>query len=141
VPAFSKVRFDESKKTTNRNEHGRLVTTVPFKSGRDAALATAVYLKYAEIKLRKAAQKNGGNFDALPVETRFALVRLAMTTGHGGISPHGDLIRFKKKGDKWVAVKKGESGGRLVGVASRLERVLKGGYPCPEKRTPTGPNE
>jgi len=126
VPAFSKVRFDESRKTTNVNEHGRTVTTIPFKTGRDAALATAVYLKYAEIKLRKAFEKNGADFDALPAETRFALVRIAMAAGHGGISQDGDLIRFKKKDDKWVALKKGESGGTLFGVASRVQRVLNG---------------
>jgi hypothetical protein len=62
VPAFSKVHFDATKKTTNTNESGREVTTIPFNSGKDAALATAVYLKNGEIKLRKGAQKNGGGF-------------------------------------------------------------------------------
>jgi V8-like Glu-specific endopeptidase len=126
VPAFSKVKFDQSKKTTNVNEHGRTVTTIPFQSGRDAALATAVYLKYGEIKLRKAVAKQGGDFDALPAETRFALTRIAMGAGHGGISPDGDLIRFKKKGDEWVPVKKGESGGVLTGTATRLQSVIDG---------------
>ena len=126
VPAFSKVRFDATKKSTNINEHGRVVTTIPFNSGKDAALATAVYLKYGEIKVRKAALKNGRDFDKLPVETRFALVRIAMAAGHGGISPEGDLRRFKRKNDKWVQVKKGERGGVFIGVASRLGRVLKG---------------
>ena len=125
VPAFSKVRFDEKRITTDVNEHGRKVTTIPFKSGKDAALATAVYLKYAEIKLRNGARENGGDFDALPVETRFVLVRIAMAAGHGGITPDGQLIRFKKKGGKWVQVQKGEKGGVLVGVALRLERVLR----------------
>jgi monoamine oxidase len=126
VPAFSKVRFDITKKSTNTNEHGRVVTTIPFKSGKDAALATAVYLKYAEIKLRKGAQKNGGDFDKLPAETRFSLVRIAMAAGHGGIDADGAFIRFKQKNGKWVPVKKGETGGVLFGVASRLEKVLAG---------------
>ncbi len=126
VPAFSKVGFDEKKKTTNTNEHGRIVTTIPFNSGKDAMLATAVYLKYAEIKLRKAAKQNGGDFDTLPVETRFALVRIAMAAGHGGISPDGEFIRFKKVKDKWARAKQGDKAGKLFGVASRLERVLKG---------------
>jgi hypothetical protein len=126
VPAFSKVGFDEKKKTTSINEHGRVVTTIPFNSGKDAALATAVYLKYAEIKLRNAAQKNGGDFDKLPIETQYVLVRIAMAAGHGGLSPDGDLIRFKWQTDRWVPVKKGEKGGALLGVASSLERVLKG---------------
>ncbi len=126
VSAFSKVRFDEKRKTKKINEHGREVISIPFKSGTDAALATAVYLKYAEIKLRKGAQKNGGDFDKLPIETRLALVRIAMAAGHGGISPEGELLRFKRKNGKVVALKKGESGGFLVGVAERLDRVLKG---------------
>lgn len=126
VPAFAQVNFDERKKTTNINEHGRQVTTIPYKTGRDAALATAVYLKHGEIKLRRAAQKNGGDFDTLPVATRFVLVRIAMAAGHGGISPDGDLIRFKKKGGKWVRAKPGETGGILLGAALSLDRVLKG---------------
>ncbi len=126
VPAFSKVGFDEKKKTTNINEHGRVVTTIPFNSGKDAILATAVYLKYGEIKLRTAAKKNGGDFDKLPIETQFALVRIAMAAGHGGLSRDGDLIRFKRQNDRWVPVKKGEKGGMLLGVAASLEKVLKG---------------
>jgi hypothetical protein len=126
VPAFSKVRFNPTT-TTNLNEHGRTVTTVKFKTGKDATLATAVYLKYAEIKLRKAAEKNGGDFDKFPVETRFALVRVAMASGHGGITPDGEFIWFKRKGAKWALAKKGEKGARLRGVAPRLDLVLKGG--------------
>ena len=126
VPAFSKVRFNATT-TTNLNEHGRIVTTVTFKTGKDAALATAVYLKYTEIKLRKAAEKNGGDFDKFPIETRFALVRVAMASGHGGIKPDGEFIWFKRKGGKWVVAKNGEKGARLRGVAPRLDVVLKGG--------------
>ncbi len=126
VPAFAKIRFDEKRKTTNTNEHGRVVTTVPFDTGKDAALASAVYLKGAEIKLRVGATKNGGDFDALPVETRFALMRIAMAAGHGGITPDGDFVFFKRKNGKWARAKKGEKGATLLGVASRLNRVLKG---------------
>jgi len=126
VPAFAKVHFDERKKTTNINEHGRKVTTVPYETGRDAALATAVYLKFGEIKLRSAMRKNGRDFATLPVVTQFVLVRIGMTAGHGGISLDGDLIRFKKKGDKLVKVRPGETGGILLGVARSLDRVLKG---------------
>jgi hypothetical protein len=126
VPAFTQVHFDEKKRTTNINEHGREVITIRYKTGKDAALATGVYLKYGEIKLRRAAQKNGGDFDKLPVATQFVLVRIAMAAGHGGISPDGDLIRFKKKGDKLVRAKPGETGGILLGVATSLDRVLKG---------------
>ena len=126
VPAFAQVHFDERKKTTSINEHGREVTTIPYNTGRDAALATAVYLKYGEIKIRKAMQKNGQDFDTLPVATRFVLVRVAMAAGHGGISPDGDLIRFKKIGGRFTTTRPGEAGGVLLGVAHSLDRVLKG---------------
>jgi V8-like Glu-specific endopeptidase len=125
VPAFAQVHFDEKKVTTSINEHGRAVTTIPYRTGKDAALATAVYLKWGEIKLSRAMRKNGRDFEALPVATRFVLVRIAMAAGHGGISPDGDLIRFKKKGDKLVKAQPGEAGGILLGVARSLDRVLK----------------
>jgi Lysine-specific metallo-endopeptidase len=111
VPAFSKVRFDRTKTSTDVNEHGRKVTTVQFKSGQDAVLATAVYLKYFEVVLRKAAKKLGKDFDALPVETRFALVRIAMAAGPG-ITQDGDLATNKK--------------GEFLGAGARLDRVLTG---------------
>jgi V8-like Glu-specific endopeptidase len=126
VPAFSQIHFDERKKTTSINEHGREVTTIPYRTGKDAALATAVYLKWGKIKLRQAMRKNGGDFEALPVATRFVLVRIAMAAGHGGISPDGDLIWFKKKGNKLVKAQPGEAGAFLLGVARSLDRVLKG---------------
>jgi V8-like Glu-specific endopeptidase len=126
VPAFVQVHFDAKKKTTNINEHGREVTTIPYRTGKDAALATAVYLKWGEIKLSRAMQKNGGDFEALPVATRFVLVRIAMAAGHGGISPDGDLIWFKKKGDTLVKAQPREAGAILLGVARSLDRVLKG---------------
>jgi Putative peptidoglycan binding domain len=124
VPAFTKIHFGE--RLTNINEHGREVTSVLFTTGRDAALATAVYLKYGEIKLRGAMQKNGGDFNTLPTATRFALVRIAMAAGHGGLSPDGDLIRFKKTPAGWTTTRPGEAGGILLGVARSLDRVLKG---------------
>ena len=125
VPAFAHVHFDETKKTTSINEHGREVTTIPYRTGKDAALATAVYLKWGEIKIGRAMRKNGGDFDALPTATRFVLVRVAMAAGHGGISLAGDLIRFKREGKKLTPVRPGEAG-VLVGVALSVDRVLKG---------------
>lgn len=126
VPAFAQVRFDARRTTTSINEHGRQVTTIPYATGRDAALATAVYLKWGELKLSRAARKNGGDFEALPAATRFALVRIAMAAGHGGISPDGDLIRFVRKAGKLVPAKPNEPGGILLGVANSLQRVLRG---------------
>jgi hypothetical protein len=126
VPAFAKVHFDARRKTTSINEHGRKVTTIPFATGKDAALATAVYLKWAEIKLTRAFAKNGGDFGALPTPTRFVLLRVAMAAGHGAISPDGELIWLKRVAGKLVRAKAGEKGAVLLGVAGSVHRVLKG---------------
>jgi hypothetical protein len=125
VVAFTKVRFD-AQTTTNINEHGRTVRTVNFRSGKDAVLATGVYLAWARIKLGRAMSRAGGNFDDLPAPTRFLLMRVAMAAGHGGIGLDGSLIRFKTKNGKRVPVRPGEAGGVLLGVARTVERVLAG---------------
>ena len=126
VPAFKDIRFDPKKRITNINETGRKVTSILFKSGKDAALATAVYLKYAQHKLRQGAAANGGDFDAFPEQVRFALTRIAMAAGHGGIEMDGTFSWFKTVGDKSKQVKAGTKGAHLVGVAKWLSRVLKG---------------
>jgi hypothetical protein len=126
VPAFTQVHFDETKTVTNINEHGNEVTSVFFRTGRDAALATAVYLKWGEIKVIRGARKHGGDFEALSIPTRFVLTRIAMAAGHGGISLDGDWVWFKRIGDKVVEARAGEPGAFLVGVAPSLFRVLNG---------------
>jgi hypothetical protein len=57
--------------------------TVQFNSGRDALLASAVYLKHGDVVLRDAAKAVGSDFDKLPVEVRFTLIRRAFNAGHG----------------------------------------------------------
>ncbi|HEY6745860.1 MAG TPA: hypothetical protein VI357_09075 [Mycobacteriales bacterium] len=122
VPAFTQVRFDESRAQAFVNEHGRRVTSVPFRTGRDAALATAVYLAWAQTKLRRAMTRNGGDFDTLPMPTRFVLLRVAMAAGHGAISADGELVWHKKS----AVVKAGTPGAVLLGVARSVHRVLHG---------------
>jgi hypothetical protein len=126
VPAFAKIGFDSSQNLTNINETNRTVKTVLFNTGKDAALATAVYLKYAEIKLRNGAAANGGDFDKFPPQVRFALNRIAMAAGHGGLTLQGELLWFIRSGGKSKVVKQGTKGAVLVGVAVWLNRVLKG---------------
>jgi hypothetical protein len=126
VPAFAKIGFDASGKLTNINENGRTVQTVLFNSGRDAALATAVYLKYAQIKLRNGAAANGGSFDKIPAPVQFALNRISMAAGHGGLELNGSFVWFAKKGSTTVRVPAGTKGAFLVGVTKWLDRVLKG---------------
>jgi hypothetical protein len=48
-----------------------------FKSGRDAALAHAAYLKHGELRLQEIAKKDGKDFSKLPTETQYALTRIA----------------------------------------------------------------
>ncbi len=127
VPAFSKVKFNGKQVFKNINEQQRLVTTVLFKSGKDALLGTAVYAKNGEIKVRKGAARNGGDFDTMPIETQFALVRIAMGAGHGGITWDGDFNWVKlNKDKKWMKAEKGAPGATLLGVAWTLNRVLTG---------------
>lgn|GEM_PF-984953 len=131
VPAFSKVHFNAAKKTIDTNESGRDVTTIPFNTGKDATLATAVYLKNGEIKVRAGAQKNGGDFDKFPIETQFALTRIAMAAGHGWIAPDGTLIKAKWQvgsdgQGRCVPLTKSDKGGIFCGVAARLAQVLAG---------------
>lgn len=84
VPAYSKIGWNKNQKPVgDLNETDRIVRTIHFDSGRDALLASAVYLKHGEVVLRQEAQKVGKDFDTLPVETRFALTRLAFHAGHG----------------------------------------------------------
>jgi WXG100 family type VII secretion target len=84
VPAYSKIGWDKTQTPViDTNENGRQVKTIYFNSGKDALLASAVYLKHDEEVLRQEAAKNGKDFDKLPVETRFALTRLAFNAGLG----------------------------------------------------------
>jgi hypothetical protein len=85
-----------------------------------------VYLAYARLKLQAAAKTNGGDFDTLPVQVQFALMRIAMAAGHGGIELNGNFVWFLKKGGKSEQVKAGTKGAVLVGVARWLYRILKG---------------
>jgi hypothetical protein len=85
VSAYKKVRWDPATKRAHDNDakRPRKVVTVDFKSGPAALLGNAVYVKHGEEVLRTAAKAAGKDFDALPVEVRFALVRIAMNAGHG----------------------------------------------------------
>ncbi|HRB81592.1 MAG TPA: hypothetical protein PK614_04955 [Nitrospira sp.] len=80
--AGDKVLFDKYSKLC------RQVKTILFDSGPDGVLATAVSLKFFEVRLREVATaKLNGEFDKLPLATRFALTRMAFTSGTGGATP------------------------------------------------------
>jgi len=91
VPAYAKVKWDRKQVPRvhlNDAKKPREVKTIDFDSGPDGVLATAVYLKYREVNLREIATKLNGDFDSLPVETRFALTRMVMAAGEGGATPY-----------------------------------------------------
>lgn len=83
VPAYKKVRWDPKSLTTDVNEAGRTVNTITFASGKHGVLATAVYLKHGEEVLRETAKAAGKDWDALSVDVRFMLSRLAFNAGLG----------------------------------------------------------
>jgi hypothetical protein len=82
VPAYSNVRWDPSRVEVNINEQGREVRTVWFATGRDALLASAVYLKHGEIVLSTGAANSGNDISLLPALVRYMLIRLAFNAGH-----------------------------------------------------------
>lgn len=88
VPAAARVGWNRRQKPevhlNDAQSRPREVQTIRFDSGRDGLLATAVYLKYAEVRLRSDAARLGGDFDRLPLPTRLALIRTSMAAGRGG---------------------------------------------------------
>jgi Putative amidase domain len=90
VPAFAKVKWEKTQSPIvhlNDAPTPREVKTIFFDSGSDAALATAVYIKFREVRLREISTELKGDFDRLPIETRFALSRMAMAAGTAGATP------------------------------------------------------
>jgi V8-like Glu-specific endopeptidase len=92
VPAYAKVNWDRSQTPVEHlndaKKDPRKVKTILFDSGPDGALATAVYLKFREVRLREIAAGLHGDFDSLPLPTRLALTRMAMAAGTGGATPY-----------------------------------------------------
>jgi hypothetical protein len=92
VPAYAKVRWDKSQMPSahlnDAKTNRRMVKTILFDSGPAAVLATAVYVKFREVRLREIAAELGGDFDSLPLPTRFALTRIAMAAGTAGATPY-----------------------------------------------------
>ena len=91
VPAFRKVKFDKYQTPrvhlNDAKANPRQVKSILFDSGPDALLATAVYLKMREVRLREIAKDMKADFEALPIETRLALTRMAMAAGTKGVTP------------------------------------------------------
>jgi len=91
VPAYAKVKWDKKQKPevhfNDAKTKPRQVKTILFDSGSAAVLATAVYAKFYEVRLREIAASLNGNFDQLPLPTQFALTRMAMAAGAAGATP------------------------------------------------------
>ncbi len=136
VPAHAKVRWDtKTGPFTDTNKAGRKVLSIWFMSGRDAALASAVYLKHGEEVLRAAAKRAGGDFDRLPVEVRFMLSRLAFNLGHGGA--RAELARALNGVDVLIRTPQKKAGPRRKATirtaqAMHLGQLVFGAAPTPE---------
>jgi hypothetical protein len=113
VPASHDVKFAPVKGATDFNERGGAVTNVHFRTGRDATLGVAVYLKYGEIMLRRLFRL----LSAEPIEVQWGLIRLAMDPGIGdamtrvakvrqghSIFVKGKLVRGEKKPDTGMTI-------------------------------------
>jgi hypothetical protein len=116
VPAARGVRTERGSLETATNENNREVNTITFASGQDALLAFAAYLKWNEITLREMAREMGGDFDALPVDVRWMLVRYAFNQGpndvkSGPVEGAGyHLRRLIKEGKNPMVTKSGRFG-------------------------------
>ena len=85
------------------NEVGRVIADVPVFKAADAVLASASYLKYAEMKARAAFSDIGGSFNRLPVEHRFALTRYGMNAGVGAMRKRiMELLGVTRRHGKYV---------------------------------------
>jgi RHS repeat-associated protein len=81
-PAFGEIHVRPN--GFDINEQGRSVPRGIF-PGSEAVLVSAIYLKLGEIKARDVFEAHGQDFDAQPVEVRFALTRLGMNGGVGAL--------------------------------------------------------
>lgn len=91
VSAYQKIGWDTTQTPVvhlNDAKRPRNVSSINFNSGKDALLATAVYLKYGEVYLHEQAVRLNGDFDSLPAEIRFALTRMTMAAGRAGATPY-----------------------------------------------------
>jgi hypothetical protein len=79
IPASREVGI-YNKTVEDENEVGRKVTTAYLRA-EDAVLASAVYLKDGENRVRDIFAREGLAFDGLPAELRLALTRLVFNPG------------------------------------------------------------
>ncbi|MEV0386032.1 amidase domain-containing protein [Nonomuraea sp. NPDC050643] len=95
VPAYRHVGWDKRQtpeEHLNDADKPRMIKTIKLDSGPDALLASAVCLKYGEIVLRKFAADRHRDFDALPIEVRFALTRMTFPAGRRGAQTRLALV-------------------------------------------------
>jgi hypothetical protein len=128
IPAAADVVFEPlKKKVEHPSEHGGHVQNIHFKSGADAVLGVAVYLKYGEHLVRSHLPL----FDAQPTAVQLGLIRLAMNPGigkamsrinkvkHGkDIFVHGTIVRDARLSDSACT--------RLVAIAFHLSETIFG---------------
>lgn len=125
VPAHAKVRIDKTAGVgKNTNEKGRVVQSITFLSGPDAALASAAYLKHGEVVLREEARRLGKDFDALSRETRYMLTRFAFNAGLG--AGRAELAKALKGQDVLVRKAAKQAGPRRIATLRAAQAVRVG---------------
>ena len=124
IPAAKSLK--PTRYTSETNEKGRFIAQVPVFKATDAVLASAVYLKFAELQVRDAFAGMGGSFDRLTVEDQFAFTRYTMNAGPGAMRQRvlAFLGMVKQKDGTLVQMQAGK--GFLVHMHGVL-RPTKGG--------------
>ena len=106
VPAANRVTFTGNEENIV-NEKGNTLASVPIVKAQDAMLASASYLKYAELRIREFVREVGGAFDRLPIEYRFFLTRYGTNAGLGkartAVREHFGARLVKRKGITSIA--------------------------------------
>jgi hypothetical protein len=92
VAPAKEVKFAPVAGGAQDNELGNKVENIHFKSGRDAVLGVAVYLKYGEHLVRQQL----ATFDAEPLAVQWGLIRLAMNPGIGAAASRIQKVRDGK---------------------------------------------
>ncbi|MET0887616.1 MAG: hypothetical protein ABWX92_14340, partial [Mycetocola sp.] len=141
VPAAARITWDPASQHTHPNDadRPRLVTTINFASGRDAALASAATLKYCESVLIGVARSEGKSFTALPIESRFTLLRLAFNAGIG--RARRELRSVLAGGDVLIRTRQSKAGpqrkatihtGRALHLSSAIFSINPTSHPTRE---------
>jgi len=118
IPGFSSIKITRNVRRGSKkflpvldewkNKQGTILPVITFASGKDALLAMAVKIKFAEYRLkeiyndRNVFKNKGKTYESLPIEIRFALLRYYGQPGRQGIRRQIDKV---VKGERFLVRK------------------------------------